>query len=385
MQAMIQHDILKWAIERAQISIEVLSQKLSVKADKIEKWLNGEAKPTFRQAQNLAEKLRIPFGYLFLSEPPREELPIPDFRTIRNEPTYHISPYLTELIFDLDRKQHWYREYMVDNGYEPLPFVGSVSASVPVTILAQEIKETISWHNAFEKSRTKEDFIYEISRNVEDIGIMVMRSSYAGSATQHTIRVEELRGLAIADSYAPLIFLNSADSRSAQVFTLAHELVHIWIGESGISDLDFLSRYEEQIEKYCNSVAAEMLVPEEELKKLWDSHKQIIENCKNIAARYYVSDFVVLKRAYDLRYIDYNVYKKQYDFLMEEWKKVKEQQKSNGGNYYNTKPAKESKRFSTAVVEATLEGRLFYRDAMELLNIKSTKTFESYAKELGVG
>ena len=385
MQAMIQHDILKWAVERAQISIEVLSQKLFVKADKIEKWLNGEAKPTFKQAQNLAEKLHIPFGYLFLSEPPREELPIPDFRTIRNEPTYHISPYLTELIFDLDRKQHWYREYMVDNGYEPLSFVGSASVSVPVTILAREIKETIKWQNAFVKSRTKEDFIYEIIRNVEDIGIMVMRSSYAGTATQHTIRVEELRGLAIADSYAPLIFLNSADSRSAQVFTLAHELVHIWIGQSGISDLDFLSRHEEQIEKYCNSVAAEMLVPEEELKKLWDSNKKIIENCKSIAAHYYVSDFVVLKRAYDLRYIDYSVYKKQYDFLMQEWKKIKEQQKSSGGNYYNTKPAKESKRFSTAVVEAALEGRLLYRDAMELLNIKSMKTFESYAKELGIG
>lgn len=385
MQAMIQHDILQWAIARAQIRIDVLSQKLSVSADKIEKWLNGEARPTFKQAQNLAEKLHIPFGYLFLSEPPDEQLPIPDFRTIKNEPTYHISPYLTELIFDLDRKQRWYREYRVDNGYEPLPFVGSASASTPAVTLAQAIKETTQWQNAFEKSRTKEDFIYEMSRSVEDIGIMVMRSSYAGSATQHTIRVEELRGLAIADNYAPLIFLNSADSRSAQVFTLAHELVHIWIGESGISDLDFLARHEEQIEKYCNSVAAEMLVPEEEMTKLWDSHKQILENCKHIAARYHVSDFVVLKRAYDLRYIDYSAYKKQYDFLMEEWNKIKGQQKNSGGNYYNTKPAKESKRFSAAVVEATLEGKLLYRDAMKLLNIKSTKTFENYAKELGVG
>ncbi len=385
MQAMIQHDILKWAVKRAQISIEVLSKKLSVKAEKIEKWLNGEAKPTFKQAQNLAEKLHIPFGYLFLSEPPREELPIPDFRTIKNEPTYHISPYLTELIFDLDRKQHWYREYMVDNGYEPLTFVGSASVSIPAAALANEIKEATGWQYAFEKSKTREDFIYEVSRHVEEIGIMVMRSSYAGSATQHTIRVEELRGLAIADSYAPLIFLNSADARSAQVFTLAHELGHIWIGESGISDLDFLSKHEEDIEKYCNSVAAEMLLPEEELKKLWDHSKQVIENCKNIARKYYVSDFVVLKRAYDLQYIDYGAYKKYYDYLMEEWQKIKEQQKSSGGNYYNTKPAKESKRFSTAVVESTLEGRLFYRDAMELLNIKSTKTFESYAKELGVG
>ena len=111
MQAMIQHNVLKWAIDRAHISIETLARKLSVKTEKIEKWIDGQAKPTFKQAQNLAEKLHIPFGYLFLSEPPKEKLPIPDFRTIKNQPTYHISPYLTELIFDLDRKQHWYKEY----------------------------------------------------------------------------------------------------------------------------------------------------------------------------------------------------------------------------------------------------------------------------------
>jgi len=223
MQAMIQHNMLRWAIERAQISIEVLSKKLSVKTDKIEKWINGESKPTFKQAQTLAEKLHIPFGYLFLSEPPKEELPIPDFRTIKNEPTYHISPYLTELILDLDRKQTWYREYMIDNGFEPLSFVGSASVSMSVASLANEIKEFTRWQDAFDKSKNKEDFIYNISRYVENIGIMVMRSSYAGSATQHTIEVEELSGLAIADSYAPLIFLNSADTKSARVVYL------IWI------------------------------------------------------------------------------------------------------------------------------------------------------------
>ena len=385
MQAMIQQNVLKWAVERAQINVETLAHKLAVKADKVEAWIEGKAKPTFKQAQNLAEKLHIPFGYLFLSEPPKEKLPIPDFRTIKNRPTYHVSPHLTELIFDLDRKQHWYREYMVDSGYETLSFVGSASLSIPVATLAQEIKETIKLQNALQASRTKEEFIYKLSQNVENTGIMVMRSSYAGSATGHTIDVEEIRGLAIADEYAPLIFINSADAKSAQVFTLVHELVHIWIGQSGISDLDFLADDEEDVEKYCNSVAAEILVPKEDIAKLWSPDKQIIENCKSIANRYYVSDFVVLKRAYDLGFIDYETYKHHYDSLVDEWQRVKEHQKSSGGNYYNSKPAKESKRFSTAVVEATLEGKLLYRDAMALLNIKSMKTFHSFSKELGVG
>lgn len=385
MQAMIQHDILKWAIERAHISIETLARKLSVKAEKVEKWINGQAKPTFKQAQNLAEKLHIPFGYLFLSEPPKEKLPIPDFRTIKNRPTYHLSPYLTELIFDLDRKQHWYKEYMVDNGYEMLSFVGSASLSTPISTLAQTIKETINFQSAFEASRAKEEFIYKLSQNAEEIGIMVMRSSYAGSATGHKIDVEEIRGLAIADRYAPLIFINSADAKSAQVFTLVHELVHIWIGQSGISDLDFLANNEAEVEKYCNSVAAEILVPKDDMTKLWNPHKEVVENCKSIANSNYVSDFVVLKRAYDVGFIDFEAYKQHYNFLMGEWQKIKEHQANSGGNYYNTKPAKESKKFSVAVVEATLEGKLLYRDAMALLNIKSMKTFQNFSKELGVG
>ena len=109
MEAMIENTMLRWAIERAQISIDTLSSKLSVKREKVEKWLNGEARPTFKQAQALAKKLHIPFGYLFLSEPPKEEIPFPDFRTIKNKPTYHQSAYLMELLYDLERKQQWYR------------------------------------------------------------------------------------------------------------------------------------------------------------------------------------------------------------------------------------------------------------------------------------
>ena len=382
MQAMIQHDILRWAVERAQISIEALSKKLSVKADKIEKWVSGEAKPTFKQAQNLAEKLHIPFGYLYLSKPPVEELPIPDFRTIKNKPTHHTSVYLTELIYDLDRKQRWYRDYMIDQGHDPLSFIGSVTLQTPVEAVAKQIRTRLRWDEALAQNKGKENFIYAMSRKAEAIGVLVMRSSYSGTGTRNTIAVEEIRGLAIADSYAPLIFINSADTNSAQIFTLAHELAHLWLGESGISDLDMLAD-EEQIEKQCNAIAGETVVPKEHFQNLWNHHLEIRENLKSVSDRFLVSEFVALKRAYDLNYLAWDTYREYYEKLREEWERIKATKNSGGGNYYNTKPAKESRRFSTAVVGAAKEGKLLYRDAMELLNMKSFKAFDNFAKQLG--
>jgi len=382
MEAMIENNMLKWAVGRAQISIDTLSSKLSVKREKIEKWLSGEAKPTFRQAQTLAKKLHIPFGYLFLSEPPKEEIPFPDFRTIKNQPTYHQSAYLMELLYDLERKQQWYREYLIENGYERLSFVGSASMDTPTEVLAKEITSHFGMDALKRRVRKREDFIYELTRQVEAIGIVVLRSSYAGTGTQNSIKVEELRGLAIADDYAPFIFINSADSNNAQVFTLMHELAHIWLGQSGISDIDLIAD-EEKIEKYCNDVAAEVLLPQVWFRQSWKSEQSIEENLEQISKNQFVSQFVVLKRAYDVRFISFENYRQEYERLMREWEETKAQ-RPDGGNYYNSKPAKESRRLSLAIVESALEGKMLYRDALDLLNIKSMKTFNEFAKNLGV-
>ena len=383
MEAMIESHILKWAIERAQINVDGLSAKLSVKREKIEKWMSGEAKPTFKQAQNLAKKLHIPFGYLFLSEPPVEKIPFPDFRTIKNQPTYHQSAYLMELLYDLERKQNWYREYLIENGYDKLPFVGSVSIQIPAETVAKKIDNLLQLDKIRKQATGRETFIYELTRKVEEIGIIVLRSSYAGKGTQNSIRVEELRGLAIADDYAPLIFINSADANSAQVFTMAHELAHIWIGESGISDID-LNADEEKVEKYCNNVAAELILPKQQFIALWSTEQEIRENLQKISNSYYVSEFVVLKRAYDMRYVSYDTYRQMYETLIKEWEEIKNQKSERSGNYYNSKSAKESRRLSLAVIESTLEGKMLYRDALDLLNIKSMKTFNEYIEKLGV-
>lgn len=383
---MIQNNILLWAIEQAQVATDTLPKKVGVKADKFSSWLNGEELPTFKQAQKLAKVLHIPFGYLFLSEPPVEQLPVPDLRTIRNNPTYHPSIYFKELLYDLDRKQRWFREYIIDNGAEEIDFIGSKYVSDGIENIVNDIRQKLDWEvGQYTQHRTKDSYMTEIVRKAELRGILIMRSSYAGTGTQHTVSVTELRGLAIADNYAPLIFVNSSDAHSAQIFTLAHELAHLWIGQSAISDINFLTNHDEEIELFCNKVAAELLLPQHIFVREWMRSENVDTNCNIIAKKYHVSYFVALKRAYDLNFIDYMTYKTYYENAMSEWEENKARKNDNkGGDYYRTKGAKESKLFSQAVVSATLEGKLLYRDAFKLLNIKKTKVFEQYAKEIGI-
>jgi len=386
MQAMIQTNLLVWAVERANATIDVLSKKLHVKEEKIKKWLEGEDKPTFKQAQTLAKTLQIPFGYLFLSEIPEEELPLPDLRTIKDEPTYKISPIFKQLLYDLDRKQRWYKEYIMENGAEPLSFIGKFSLQSHKKDIISDIKKQLQWNKSFHNS-SKENYIANISKSAERIGILVMRSSYVGGSTQKSLNVDEFRGLAISDNYAPLIFINTGDSKSAQIFTLAHELAHLWIGESAISDLQMFVNFNNQIEKFCNEIAGELLVPKENFIALWNTNNFINDNCQNISDNFLVSPLMVAKRAYDLEFITYDEYSIFYTEQVSLWIELKKQQKQNKnsmGNYYKTLPVRESKLLSESVVSSTLEGKLLYRDALKLLNISTMSTFDKYIKDIGM-
>ncbi len=383
MQAMIKHDLLLWAVERAQIAMDVLSKKLSIKEEKLQRWIEGEELPTFKQAQKLANALQVPFGYLFLSEPPKEQLPVPDLRTIRDDPTYHMSANFKELLYDLDRKQRWYREYILENGAQRLEFIGKFSLQDTKASIVNDIREKLQW-NSDMKGITKDNYLTEITKKIETLGVLVMRSSYIGSNTRKSLSVKEFRGLAISDPYAPLIYVNTADAKSAQIFTLSHELAHLWIGESGISDLQMFINFDNKIEKFCNEIAAELLVPEDEFKKYYDGSKSTEENCIFIADTYHVSFVMALKRAYDLKFISYEDYKEQYELEMARWEEIKQHKRSGGGDYYKTAGARVSKLFSHSVISATLEGKLLYRDATKLLNIKKISTFENYLQEMGI-
>lgn len=386
-QALITSDVLTWARERAHISMDALSAKLSTKVERLEAWENGELKPTFKQAQTLAQKLHIPFGYLFLSEPPVEKLPIPDLRTFGDKEPESISPAFRDLINDVKRKQTWYREYAIENGEEVFPYLGSFSIQDSAKDVAKSIVKVLRLDEGEQRKRYNKDaYLKLLTQRIEDIGVLVMRNGIVGSNTHRPLDVQEFRGFAMSDTYAPIIFLNASDAHSAKIFTLIHELAHLWIDRSGISIVDLHDVENNIIEKFCNAVSAEVLVPTNEFTTLWNNQLVLIDNAITTAQHFNVSTFVTARRAWDLELISASSF---FDYYREESERFeqlrlkKRSESKGGGNPYANTRVRNGSLFSEAVVVSALEGKLPYRDATKLLSI-SSGMLTRFAQEIEV-
>lgn len=386
-QALITPDVLSWARQRAHISIDALATKLKKTPEHLRAWESGDSKPTFKQAQTLALKLHIPFGYLFLSEPPKEKLPIPDLRTIGDDGVDEVSPAFKDLLNDIKRKQSWYRDYVIESGENKFAYLGQFSLTDGVQRVADSIRESLNYTPKDRlKCYTTDDYFKLLTKKIEDIGVLVMRNSVVGSNTSRQLKVSEFRGFAIADEYAPLIFVNSSDANSAKIFTLIHELAHLWINESGISSVDLSKEDENKTEKFCNAVSAEVLVPKDMFVSKWDKSKDVASNATVTAGFFKVSTFVTARRAKELNLIDAGTFFSYYQQANEEFERInknKREEKSSGGNPYATTWSRNGKRFSRAVVESALGQNLLLRDAGKLLNMNPNNII-LFSKKLGV-
>lgn len=383
--ALVNPSLLAWARERAQMSIDALSDKLPTKVERIEAWEKGEQKPTFKQAQKLANLLHVPFGYLFLSTPPKEKLPISDFRTLGDNAQEIVSNALKDLLNDIARKQAWYRDYAIENGEETFAYLGQFSINDGVQKIANSIKQALNLTaDERKKCYDQEAYFKLLAEKIEAIGVLVMRNSIVGSNTHRALDVREFRGFAISDTYAPLIFINSSDANSAKIFTLIHELVHLWINESGISSVDLYKADNNAIEKFCNAVSAEVLVPKDEFSTVWDFQQGVLENAIVSAHHFKVSTFVTARRAWDLGFIEaetFFAYYKEANKQFEEMRLRKRSESQGGGNPFANTWSRNGKRFSKAVAEAAVSQTLLLRDAGALLNMNPNSVIE-FAKSL---
>ena len=210
-----------------------------------------------------------------------------------------------------------------------------------------------------------------------------MASSVVGSNSHRKLEVSEFRGFALVDALAPLIFINAADSKAAQMFTLAHELAHVWLGESGVSDSEAGLLPELAIERWCNAVAAELLMPMAVTLEAYDPNLPFAEEIQRLARHFKVSTLVALRRLFDAGFIDqptlWQVYRDELARIQ-----TLEQGESGGGNFYHTLGARTGKRFARAVLSSTLEGQTLFQDAFRMLGVRKSSTFYEAARELGV-
>ncbi|MEM1290746.1 MAG: XRE family transcriptional regulator [Cyanobacteria bacterium P01_H01_bin.162] len=381
MKISLQPTLLRWARERAGLSVDALAKKMSVKPERVTAW-EGNGELTFKQAEKLANMTYTPFGYLYLPEPPQETLSIPDFRTLRNEEMRQPSSDLLDILDQAQHIQSWFRDELIARGEPPLHFVGSLSQETPIETAAARIREVINF--AINRdARTWEDALKQQTEQIEATGVLVMRNGVVGLNNHRKLSVDEFRGFALTDDYAPLIFINSSDSKGAQMFTLAHELVHIWVGVSGVSNFDKTYADHNDVERFCNQVAAELLVPAAELRQAWAEAASQEDWLKPLTQRFKVSTLVVLRRLNDRELISSNTFQQRYQAEQERFQ-ASSSEKTGGGDFYRTQISRFSNQFLTALVESTLEGRTPYRDALRLLKLPKIETFKQLARELSV-
>lgn len=377
-KANINTDMLTWARERSGIDVPDFARKCGVTEDRLLEWESGKRTMTFNQAIRYAEKAHVPFGYLFLIKPPEEVLPIPDLRTLEGRGVQRPSAELLDLVKLMLQRQEWYREYLQQHFAETSPYVSRFSSSDSVAAIVEDMRACLG----IEAHPTRgkwDDYYRDLVQRIESLGILVMRQGNLGHHTR-PLRVEEFRGFAIVDEYAPIIFVNHSDALGARLFTLIHELCHIWIGQSGISDGDTNTHRQEEV--LCNAVAAEFLVPAKEFRALWQQDLQHWEdNLPALEARFHVSTWALARRALTLHFISNDQYGR---YIAEQKSLYKQRTGGSGPTYYQTKKAQISRPFSRAVVGEALSGQLLLREAGELLGGMKPGKIETFAKELGV-
>ncbi len=371
-------ELIQWALDRSRKYPDTLAKKLP----KIEEWLAGELSPTLKQLETFAKATCTPIGFLFLPEPPNEQVPIPDFRTMSPEYFNRPSPDLLDTIYICQQRQEWYRDFERSMGGDPLPFVGSTQLTDDVIQTAAIIRKAIGFNiEERKKMRTWADALRRFIELADLLGILVMVSGVVGSNNRRKLDPHEFRGFALSDNLAPLVFINGSDTKSAQMFTLAHELAHVWLGETAISDAEAVRTSNNRVERWCNQVAAELLVPLDVISNAYDGVNDLSHEMDRLARQYKVSTLVILRRIYDVGGL---TREELWDAYNSELERLLSIPKSSGGNFYLTQAARVSKRFARALVVSTLEGQTLHRDAFRMLGFSKHSTFRELGYSLGV-
>jgi len=360
-RAFINPNIIKWAMQTKNINEYTIVKKLNKKHEDFIKWLKGEKYPTFKQAKQLAKILGIPFGYLYLEKPPEEKLPVPDFRTIKNQKP--ISNNLRNLLLYLEQKQLFLEEFFKNENYEELSFIGKYNINDNYKLVANFIR---NWLEIEKLSKQK--FLEDLIEQLNQKRIFVFRNTILENNTHKKLKIEEIRGAVFVNKYAPLIFINANDTKKAQIFTLIHELVHILINQSEFSDITIKNT--NKIETFCNNVTAEVLLPEKNLSYINKITKNTI---KELSDKYNISKLAILYKLLNTKKISKEQFDDLYEYFKKEYEEFLEKNKKNkakGGNFYKTIQKRYGKNFLEIVKYSLLSEKITYREASDLLNIK---------------
>ena len=368
----IRKEIIEWAIVRNGNNLE----DFYAKNPSVKSWIDGEKFPTVKQLEDFTHKVHVPFGYMFLSTPPEEDVPLPFFRTGHITSTNKVSLNVFHTIQIIQDRQNWLTEYLEELAFPDLEYVGRLSLKDDYKTIVSDIRSVLGLDvNWASKHDTWEQALDYLTNKIEDAGIIVAFNGIVGTNTKRVIDVNECRGFVLVNRKVPFLFINSADAKTAQMFTIIHELAHVWLGESAGFDNQNLLPANDPIEILSDKVAAELLVPEVYFISKWKE----IQDFKYLSRIFKVSQIVIARRALDLKLISKEQFLSFYSQQMAEYN-LKKKNQSSGGNFYATAKKRVSLRFAAFVNNAVNENKLLYRDAYKLTNLKGD-TYKKFVTE----
>ena len=382
LQIKLEPEVLRWARERSRIDLEGLAKKISVTPERVLEW-ERSGKISVSQADRLAHHTHTPLGFLYLPEPPEDRLPIPDFRTRRDDASSRPSPDLLETVYLMQRRQAWMRDELIEEGSDPLDFVSAYQEKAEPHQVADAMRAALQLErNWASRQSTWTDALSHLREQADRAGVLVVFSGIVGNNSHRKLNTDEFQGFALVDDFAPLVFVNSADFQAAQMFTLAHELAHLLVGESGVTSFDNHQPPDDATEQFCNRTAAEFLVPEVELRDFWPTAETANDQYQAIARRFKVSTLVAARRALDLNLINLSTFLEFYEESKTTvW--LRKSSTNSGGDFWTTQRWRIGPRFGAAVARAVREGRLLYREAYNLTGLRGD-TFEKLPEKMGV-
>lgn len=374
----IKTSIIRWACNRIGFLYSELSASKDFKRISNEK--DGAVSLTLKQAEKLAKVLRYPFVFLLLDSPVTDidKLPIADFRSIEGK---EIKPNinLKEQIEYCQNQQDWFSDYVNTCDLDVFKYNGKFSLHDDPQEVGLKLKEFLKI--TYKLSKNANDYLKRLKIILENNGILVSSSKVLKN-TQNRLSLSDFRGFALYDDNAPLIFINGNDSTSAQIFTLCHELGHIVLGQSGVSDV--VKNNSKKIEKWCNEFAANILMPKNDVIETFDQYINISQFLQDATKLFHVSTNALLLRIYNLNLIDKDTFDKEWAKAKALYKDyLKSLQESNGkssGNYYKTVNSRLSHRLLQSLISSTSVGKTTFRDAAYLLGLKSVSTFDKLVK-----
>ncbi len=360
--------MLHWAMDRAGRELHEFTAEMPAVSD----WISGVKTPTFKQLESFSKKVYLPVGYLLLSDPPAEKLPIPFFRTGKNQ-AEKVDVNVHDTMLLLQQRQDWLREYLKQNDFDRLAYVGAFQNNRDVKVIVASIRAVLGLTEDWaSRCQNWQKALKDLTEAIEDKGITIVFNGVVGDSTKRSIGVEACRGFVLVDDWAPFLFVNSADAKAAQMFTLVHELAHIWTGHSAGFDFRKLQPAADPTEELCDAVAAEFLVPKAAFVRQWRSNPDI----EHAARQFKVSQMVIARRALDTAQISKAAFFQFYDaYTRKEF--VKKAKNSGSGNYYNTAKRRIGIPFAAHIHTAVKTGQLLYRDAYTLTGIRGN-TFEKF-------